>query len=110
MTGPRRALRHGVPSSPQRDEEGIAADRTPDVTCEQGADDAERPAAPEFLTVEELADLVRVNRKTIYDALARGDIPGARRVGGTYRILRDAVLSWFASGQGCVSRSRRYRR
>src|SRR5207244_11668017 len=32
---------------------------------------------PSVLTVEELADLLRVNRKTLYDALARGDIPGA---------------------------------
>jgi excisionase family DNA binding protein len=60
-----------------------------------------------FLTAEELATLLRVNRKTVYEALARGEIPGVRRIGGTYRILRDAVLRWFASGQGSVSRSRR---
>jgi len=42
--------------------------------------------------VDELATLLRVNRKTVYDALSRGEIPGARRVGGCYRIHRDAVL------------------
>ena len=60
-----------------------------------------------FLTVDELADVLRLNRKTVYDALSRGDIPGARRIGGTYRISRDAVLAWFTSGQGRVRRSRR---
>ncbi len=63
--------------------------------------------APSVLTVDELAALLRVNRKTVYDALARGEIPGARRIGGCYRILRDRVLDWLAAGQGRVSRSRR---
>jgi excisionase family DNA binding protein len=68
----------------------------------------EDPPAP-ILTVDELAVLLRVNRKTLYDALARGEIPGARRIGGRYRVLRDAVLEWFASGQDRVPRSRRNR-
>jgi excisionase family DNA binding protein len=61
------------------------------------------------LTVDELAVLLRVNRKTVYDALSRGEIPGARRVGSTYRILRAAVIDWLASGQGRVSHSKRLR-
>jgi excisionase family DNA binding protein len=64
-----------------------------------------REHAPSVLNVEELAALLRVNRKTVYDALARGEIPGARRIGATYRILRDAVLEWLASGQDRVARS-----
>ncbi len=62
-----------------------------------------------ILTVDELAVLLRVNRKTLYDALSRGEIPGARRIGASYRILRDAVLEWLASGQDRVPRSRRNR-
>jgi excisionase family DNA binding protein len=61
------------------------------------------------LTVDELAALLRVNRKTVYDALSRGEIPGARRIGSTYRILRHAVLEWLASSQDRVPRSRRNR-
>jgi excisionase family DNA binding protein len=61
------------------------------------------------LTVDELATLLRVNRKTVYDALSRGEIPGARRVGSTYRILRAAVIDWLSSGQGRVSHSKRLR-
>ena len=60
---------------------------------------------PAVLTVDELASLLRLNRKTTYEALARGEIPGARRIGRSYRISRDAVLQWFA-GQGRVSRKR----
>jgi excisionase family DNA binding protein len=69
----------------------------------------EEQPPPSVLTVDELANLLRVNRKTVYDALSRDEIPGARRVGGRYRIHRDAVLEWLASGQDRVSRSRRNR-
>jgi excisionase family DNA binding protein len=61
---------------------------------------------PPVLCVEELAALLRVNRKTAYDAVSRGRIPGARRIGRTIRIDRDAVLEWLR-GQGCVSHSSR---
>ncbi len=64
---------------------------------------------PSVLTVDELATLLRVNRKTVYEALSRGEIPGARRIGGRYRILRDAVIDWLASSQDCAARSRRNR-
>ena len=67
---------------------------------------APRSSPPEVLTVEELAALLRLNRKTVYDALARDEIPGARRIGGAYRIHRAAVIDWFASGQARVSRKR----
>jgi len=60
---------------------------------------------PPILTVDELAQLLRINRKTTYDALARGEIPGVRRIGRTYRIHRDAVLQWLR-GQARVSRKR----
>jgi len=62
---------------------------------------------PEIITVDELRALMRVDRKTIYALVARGEIPGVRRLGRAIRIHRDAVLRWIAQGQGCVSRSRR---
>jgi excisionase family DNA binding protein len=65
--------------------------------------------SPSILTVRELADFLRVNHKTVREAIARGEIPGVQRIGGTIRIFRDAVLKWLASGQGRVSRSRRIR-
>ncbi len=64
-------------------------------------------STPTIITVDELAVLLRVERKTAYAAIARGEIPGARRIGGVIRISRDAVLDWLAQSQGRAVRSRR---
>lgn len=59
------------------------------------------PAAeslPLALSVAEVAALLRVDRKTIYGAIAVGDLP-ARRVGAGRRrfvVGRDALLAWLA--------------
>jgi excisionase family DNA binding protein len=61
------------------------------------------PAASELpanLKVEELARLMRVDRKTLYEAIAAGEIPGVCRIGRVLRIHRDAVLEWMRSGRG----------
>ena len=62
----------------------------------------ERKSLPEILTVDEVAKLLRVNPKTVYAAIRRGDIPGARRIGATIRVSRDVVLRWI-DGQADVS-------
>jgi excisionase family DNA binding protein len=53
-------------------------------------------ALPEVLTADEVATLLRVNRKTVYAAFRRGEIRGGRRIGGTIRFSRDRVLAWLA--------------
>ncbi len=70
-------------------------------------DDATEPGPSTVLTVDELATLLRCNRKTVYGAIQRGEIPGVRRLGGAIRVHRETVLRWLADGQGHVSRSRR---
>ena len=60
-----------------------------------------------ILNVDELAELLRMNRKSVYAAIRRGEIPGVRRVGRTIRVSRDAVLKWLGDGQGRDSRKRR---
>lgn len=57
------------------------------------------------LTVGELATLLRVDRKSAYEAIRRGQIPGVVHLGRSIRVSRDAVLAWL-HGQGSVSRSR----
>ena len=42
--------------------------------------------------MEELTTLLRVNHKTIRDAIARKELPGAQRVGTAIRIHRETVL------------------
>jgi excisionase family DNA binding protein len=57
------------------------------------------------MTVDEVAVLLRVNRKTIYELIARRELPGVRNIGRALRIERDAVLSWLRDGQGRDSRN-----
>jgi len=63
---------------------------------------------PPLLRVEEVAALLRINRKSAYAAVESGAIPGVVRIGRSIRVSRDAVLDWLR-GQGGVSRSRRQR-
>ena len=50
---------------------------------------------PDVLTVDELAALLRLNRKTVYEAVARNEIPGCQRIGRSIRFSRQAVLNWL---------------
>ena len=67
---------------------------------------AQKERLPSILTVDELAALLRINRKTCYEAISRREIPGAQKIGRTIRVSRDAVLAWLA-GQSRVSGSGR---
>lgn len=63
------------------------------------------PSIPLVLTVEEVADLLRVNRKTVYDAATRGEISGVRRIGGrTLRFYGPALAKWLETGTGAKAR------
>jgi excisionase family DNA binding protein len=48
----------------------------------------------QILTADAVAELLGVNRKTIYEAAARGDIPH-RRLGRRLIFERGAVLLWL---------------
>ena len=49
------------------------------------------------MTLEEAADALRVDRKTIFKAIQEGGLP-ARKVGVGWRIDPDAVKAWLATG------------
>lgn len=57
------------------------------------------------MTVAESATLLRVNEKTIYNAVNRGDLPH-QRVGRNIRLSRAALVAWLSQGQGRVPRSK----
>jgi excisionase family DNA binding protein len=63
-------------------------------------DPQEASSLPAVLTADELAALLRVDRKTVYAAFRAGELPGGRRIGGTIRFSRDAVLRWLEEGRG----------
>ncbi|MDQ3651546.1 MAG: helix-turn-helix domain-containing protein [Acidobacteriota bacterium] len=48
---------------------------------------------PHFLTVREVADLLRRKRRTIYEMVARDQIP-YRKVGGMLLFDLDEVVAW----------------
>lgn len=76
----------------------------PETKSREEHEDAVLPAV---LTADEVANLLRVNRKTVYAAFKQGEIPGGRRIGGTIRFHRNAVLDWLAQGQERALRSPR---
>jgi len=49
----------------------------------------------EVLNVDEVASLLGVNRKTVYDAAGRGQIPH-RRLGKRILFSRAALLEWLS--------------
>jgi excisionase family DNA binding protein len=57
--------------------------------------DAITPSAPAFYTVQELADLLRVDHKTVRSAISAGQIRVVR-LGRTIRIPRAVVESMLA--------------
>lgn len=52
---------------------------------------------PAFLTVAEVADVVRVSRMTVYRMVHSGELP-AVRVGRSFRVPRSAVDTMLAEG------------
>lgn len=55
--------------------------------------------AKEFLTAEEVAEALGVNRKTIYRMFAKKQIPGVIRVGRQYRVLREVFIEACREGR-----------
>ncbi len=49
---------------------------------------------PRYLTTRELADLIRVKERKVYDLAATGDVPHSRAT-GKLLFPRDAVLAWI---------------
>jgi excisionase family DNA binding protein len=51
----------------------------------------------EVLNVDELAEILRVEERLVYDSIKRNEIPGVRRFGkrGIIRISRRAFFEWL---------------
>jgi excisionase family DNA binding protein len=48
---------------------------------------------PQFLTVEEVAELLRVSPRSVYDWVSQGQIP-LRKAGRRTIFLLDEILKW----------------
>ncbi len=51
---------------------------------------------PRYLTVEEVADVMRVSKMTVYRLLHSGELPGVR-VGRSFRVPEDALEAYLRS-------------
>ncbi len=51
---------------------------------------------PRYLTVEEVADVMRVSKMTVYRLLHSGEMPGVR-VGRSFRVPQDALEAYLRS-------------
>jgi excisionase family DNA binding protein len=59
---------------------------------------------PDVLTVEQLAQLLQIDERTIRSLAASGELPG-RKIGRHWRFSRQAVLDWLAAGDSRRRRS-----
>ncbi len=50
----------------------------------------------EIMTIEEVADYLRVSERTVYDWAQKGDLPGGK-LGTTWRFKREDVENWVNS-------------
>lgn len=59
----------------------------------------EQPKAQKYLSVTDLADLLKLKVSTVYQFHSRGQIPGARKLGG--RLLFDSaeINAWIETGR-----------
>ena len=62
-------------------------------------------AAPTFLTTREVADLLRVKERKVYDLAAAGEIP-CRRVTGKLLFPRAEIDAWLAGGVSATTAPR----
>ena len=46
----------------------------------------------DFLSIDEAAALLRVNRNTLYEAAQRNELPGVVKIGRILRVRRSALM------------------
>ncbi len=74
--------------------------RVGEVLSQQNNETGTPAPLPEVLTVEEAAAFLRVNRKTLYEAVRLGSVPGIIRLGRVIRISKAALISWIQGNGG----------
>jgi len=58
------------------------------------------------LTVREVADLLRVDAKTVYRLAQKGELPGFK-VAGSWRFMADDIEAWIEAGKAAPRADRR---
>jgi excisionase family DNA binding protein len=56
---------------------------------------ASGPTAPLMLSFSQALPLTSLSRNTLYSLLKAGEVPGARKLGNTWRFNRTMFLDWL---------------
>ena len=52
----------------------------------------------ELLTIQEVADLLKLSDRTVYEMCRTDRLPGISKVGGKWRVDREKLVTWLESG------------
>ncbi|ASR55382.1 helix-turn-helix domain-containing protein [Cellulomonas sp. CW35] len=63
---------------------------------------SDQPGRVRYLTVVEVADVMRVSKMTVYRLLHSGELPGVR-VGRSFRVPQDALDAYLRSSMSSVT-------
>ncbi len=61
---------------------------------------------PDVMTVQEVAEYLRLNQMTVYKLAQEGKIP-AVKVGRVWRFRRDLIDVWFRTKAGSITEDRK---
>lgn len=50
-----------------------------------------------MITIEELAEMLKVSPRTIYRMLEKGELPFAIKIQGSWRFKEEDMMSWLES-------------
>lgn len=53
---------------------------------------------PTYLKINEVAEMLRLGERAVYEMLRTGRIPGAAKAGGKWRVGKDKLVEWMAAG------------
>ena len=91
---PERTGRAWQQASRTHDDDGTSSPMAPGTPTPTGAS-----SAPSFLTVAEVAAMLRVSKMTVYRMVHSGDLP-AMQVGRSFRVPARAVDQYLAASLG----------
>ncbi len=51
-----------------------------------------------YMTVAQVCELLQLAERTVYDLCRQGRLPGAAKVGGSWRVDEEKLREWLAQG------------
>lgn len=52
----------------------------------------------ELLSVQEVAEILKLSDRTVYEMCRKDRLPGISKVGGKWRIEREKLIDWLERG------------